>query len=271
MNKHRLLIFSMLTLIISCKENRKTNFSKSLIKTHQTDTVSKGIDTVYLIMGNSIHLQSRWHNEGDTLGLLIFDYKGRLTNCINPFEDFNYHYDSAGFVDSVSWRDWDVVNLFLVRYQVSEDSLTIKQIYSDALDKNHSYEIPYTYKFNKEGLLISKEIPYAHWHKNVWDFIIYGRALDQKTTDKPDSTLRRITYRHFYDTHNRILNIETWSNSSQFPGRIANEKFYYSGNLDSSILSYDYLNYQVKKYFDTKGLERRRLYADSLKVNFIYR
>lgn len=271
MTRQNLLVFLILTVIISCKENDKISFSKSLVKIHQADTITKGIDTVYLVMGNSIRLQSRWDNEGDTLGLLIFDSEGRLSSRINPFENFSYHYDSAGLLDSVRWRDWDITNHFVVKYDVSEDSLIIKQIYSDIFDRKNRYELVYIYRFNKHGLLINKEFPAAHWSKNIWDYIIYKRALDQKALHKPDTTLSRITYKYLYDTHNRILNIETWSNSMQFTGRISNEVFYYSSHLDSSILSYDYLKYRVKRYFDTRGLERQRLYADSLKVNFIYR
>ena len=240
-------------------------FSKQLIIPYQTDTIpSKAkINITWIRVQNKTYFSIR----GDTVGKVTYDNRGRvLEDRSNPYWDNIWKYDSSGIITDLHERDWDVSTNYKITYSEAPDSLLVYQKFVDSRGGYTYSEVYQVYRFDEQNRLIERTLMREN---DLWNWSIQEEIRDAKGLPK-DISDRYLTQKYFYDDSGKISRIELWTDVGELT-RKSNQLFYYTGTrLDSTVRTFDHYCYNVVSYFDSDGLERKRVYADTLVLSFTH-
>ena len=239
--------------------------SKELIRPHQTDTIPSktGISKTYIVINNNTNR----FEKGDTVGQITYDKSNRvIEDDSNPYRTYKWTYDSSGIVTYLVDRDWDVYLDYKVTYREVVDS---SKVYQQFTEVSYGYSYIETYLFDKtnrlaERISIKRE-------SDLWNWLIQAEMRQNSGLFKVDTTERYTINKYFYDSYGEILKMECWTDSREFTGRKSSQMFYFTDHrLDSTKRTFDQYHYDVRSYFDYNGLERRRVYNDTLILTFVH-
>jgi hypothetical protein len=256
--------FLLFLLAATCRQEAPAPFSKEWILPYQADTVPSRarIGLSYIVTNNNALM----FEKGDTVGLIAYDNQGRVLINSGADRPYIWKYDSTGMVNYLVERIGNKYHDYNVTYMEVPDSLLLYQQFTD-IDSRSVY--PETYRFDNEHRLIERAA--ANLENDLWNRTIQVKIRENKGLFKEDTTEKRITKRYFYDDSGNVSNIESWSDSRELKGRKSNQIFYYSGKrLDSTIRTFDHFQYTETAYFNKEGLERKRVYNDTLILNYLH-
>lgn len=204
--------------------------------------------------------------KGDTVGLIAYDNQGRVLINSGADRPYIWKYDSRGIVSYLVERTGNIYHDYNVSYIEVPDSLLLYQQFTDVDDKT---VYPETYRFDNQHRLIERKS--ARHENDLWNGTIQVKIRESRGLFQEDTTEKYIIKKYFYDASGKISNVESWSDSRELKGRESNQVFYYSGNgLDSTIRTFDHYQYKVISYFNKEGLEWKRVYNDTLMLNFLH-
>jgi hypothetical protein len=263
MDKLSYFLLLAIVSVTSCDKPRIAT-SRELIKRHQTDTIPStlGVRTTFIIVRNNTF----GFQKGDTVGKITYNSEGRvLEDDSNPFRTYKWVYDSTGIVSGFIHRDWDLYDDYKVTYSELPDSALLVQQFTERHQRTYRYSE--RYHFDQKNRVRKREIVNRD---DLWNWLIQGDIRENAGQFRQDTTEGKTILKYFYDSSNKVLNVECWTNSRESKGRKSNQIFYYSDNrLDSSIRTFDQYKYSVRSY-NSNGIEVKRVYNDTLELNFIH-
>jgi len=258
MSRSHTYLFLLLLLAAACSR-KPTPFSKLLIIPYQTDTIpaKAKVNTTWIRIHNTPHFPFG----KDTIGQIYYDNRGRvLEDHTNPWWSYIWNYDSSGIVTDLRERDWDYFNNYKIVYREVPDSLMVYQEFTD-----DGYTYSERYRFDKQNRLIERTLIREN---DIWNgYILYEIGGNKRI--KEDFPEQHLLKKYFYDDRGKASRIELWATGGEFPGKQWTQLFYYTGaRLDSTVKIFDHYDYDVVSYYNSNGLEQKRVYADTLVLSF---
>ena len=223
------------------------------------------VDTTYLIGKNPIikwnygelvssYLSSTTLNNWkfEDVGYVTYDSLGRLTSDrAKRYKDYKYSYDTAGILNYVAFRDWDVMPEYSSTYQFYTDSSVL---YHD---------------WKREGWQSGEPF---HSHTSIFRFNNQGQVIHEFTdnTDNTDGLTKR-TYKKFDYSDSRLKFKEEKVIIDDTLDYRQNMELFYSktGVLDSTvsrIFSKTDGQYRMVTFYDDKGLKSKTILMDTVVI-----
>jgi hypothetical protein len=219
------------------------------------------LDTTYIVCLTSFADNDKL----DTIGRIIFDSNGKMSvDGTNRFSTYRFEYDSNGLVKKIRHRDFDVYLDYVPTYSFSSDSLLLRQRWTGDADHVSLYSFYPTGKLKEEVNVIREN--------DIIDDLIQHRI---KPRSKSINEIREMpnVFRYRYNDTGLLQVREDWLVENEFEKLKSRTSYYYDEThktIDSTVTDFPDFNYQTRTYYDRRGLKKRRIYNDTMMIDFLH-